>query len=144
MAGFKVKVNAHSGRVRPDRTKMHAFLRDGGGPIQRDMERRGTNVVQAWRGDVPSGGMLQQTLRQQPGTRSGPGVTCIAGVEGRTKYLGYYHDGTRPHIIQAKKNRPNAHLRFVQNGRVRFAKRVHHPGFKGNPFIDRNLHVALR
>lgn len=144
MAGFRVRTTVNAGRVRPDRAKMHAFLRDGGGPIQRDMERRGTNMVQAWRRDVPSGGMLQQTLRQQPGTRNGWGVTCIAGVEGRTPYLGYYHDGTRPHIIRAKPNRKNAHLRFVQGGAVRFAKQVRHPGYRGNPFIDRNLRVALQ
>ncbi|MEV1294436.1 hypothetical protein [Pseudonocardia sp. NPDC049635] len=144
MATYRVKVGTHVGRVRPDRAKLHAYLRAGGGPVQRDMERRGTNTIQAWRRDVPTGGQLQQTLRQQPGTRTGPGVTCIAGVQGRTNYLGFYHDGTRPHVILPKQNRRNPHLRFVKNGRVVFSKRVRHPGFRGNPFIDRNLHVALR
>lgn len=142
-ATYKIRLTPTVGRVRPDQKALHAWMREGGGPIQRDMERRGTNTIMAWRADVPPG-LLNQTFRVQPGTSQGWGVTCLAGVGQRTHYLGYYHDGTRPHIIAARPTRKNPHLRFIQNGRVRFAKKVRHPGFRGNPFIERNLAVALR
>lgn len=39
----------------------------------------------------------------------------------------FLNDGTRPHVIAAK---GSGFLRFVQNGSVRFARRVQHPGTK--------------
>jgi len=39
----------------------------------------------------------------------------------------FLNDGTRAHIIAAK---GSGFLRFVQNGSVRFARRVRHPGTK--------------
>lgn len=47
-----------------------------------------------------------------------------------------HHDGTRPHAIRPKRARV---LRFVQNGRVRYAQRVWHPGTAANRYLTDNL-----
>jgi Bacteriophage HK97-gp10, putative tail-component len=51
-------------------------------------------------------------------------------------YAEMVHDGTRPHIIRPRRARA---LRFVVNGRVVYAKVVHHPGTRPRPFLDRAL-----
>ena len=49
-----------------------------------------------------------------------------------TPYAKYVIDGTRPHIIEAKAAR---FLRWHgSDGRVHFARRVHHPGNRPNQF----------
>ena len=61
-----------------------------------------------------------------------------AGTSGAsTGYAEYVEDGTRPHIIRAKNVR---YLRFVQDGVVRFATQVHHPGTPGTPITGRPTH----
>lgn len=49
-------------------------------------------------------------------------------------YAEYVEDGTRPHVINArgKENGGADYLRFVQDGVVRYAKSVNHPGTPGN------------
>ena len=47
-------------------------------------------------------------------------------------YAGFVEFGTRPHAIEARRK---STLRFVQNGAVRFARIVHHPGTKPRPFM---------
>lgn len=46
------------------------------------------------------------------------------------------NDGTRPHIIRPKNKQV---LRFRVGGQVVFAKVVHHPGTRAQPFLDRAL-----
>lgn len=45
----------------------------------------------------------------------------------------YLNDGTRPHVIAARRKK---FLRFTQGGAVRFAKSVHHPGTKADPYLE--------
>lgn len=47
-----------------------------------------------------------------------------------------HHNGTRPHVIRP---RTASTLRFTQNGRIRYAKRVFHPGTKPNFYLTANL-----
>lgn len=51
-------------------------------------------------------------------------------------YAEMVHDGTRPHVIRPRNARA---LRFMVNGRVVYARVVHHPGTRANPFLDRAL-----
>jgi hypothetical protein len=132
-----VRVRVRPGRVRVQRAQVAQFIRTDPG-IQRDMSRRGTNMIAGWRRDVPPG-ELSSTFRLQPGTSSGSGVTAVAGVEGRTPQLGFLIFGTRPHIIVPKTKKA---LRFVGRGAVVFAKRVRHPGTRKNDFITKNLPLA--
>ena len=64
----------------------------------------------------------------------------VRGHEGRVffspnvPYAVYVHFGTRKHIIQPKKRKA---LRFETPSGFAFAKRVEHPGYKGDPFFKK-------
>lgn len=49
-------------------------------------------------------------------------------------YAYYVHWGTRPHVIRPKNKKA---LRWPAGGKFRFAKKVHHPGYKGDPWLVR-------
>ena len=49
----------------------------------------------------------------------------------------FVHWGTKAHEIKPKQNRPNPHLRWVGPNGFVFAKRVWHPGYKGDPYLLR-------
>jgi hypothetical protein len=50
----------------------------------------------------------------------------------QARYALFVEEGTHPHEIAARRRE---WLRFEQNGQVRFAKRVHHPGTKPTNFM---------
>lgn len=54
-------------------------------------------------------------------------------VEATAPHAVFVHQGTRPHIIEPVRAKA---LRFEQDGAIRFAQRVQHPGTKADPFID--------
>lgn len=65
-----------------------------------------------------------------------PKATIVFTVD----YAAAVNDGTRPHIIRPR----NASvLRFVVGGRVVYARVVHHPGTRANPFLDRALREVV-
>lgn len=66
-----------------------------------------------------------------------PKATIVFDVD----YAEAVHNGARPHIIRPKNAKA---LRFRINGRVVYARVVHHPGTKGKPFLDRALREVLR
>lgn len=55
-------------------------------------------------------------------------------VEATAEHAVFVHGGTRPHIIEPRKAKA---LRFEQDGAIRFAQRVQHPGTTADPFIDK-------
>lgn len=57
-----------------------------------------------------------------------------------TDYAAFVNDGTAPHIIRPRRAQV---LRFTVGGRVVFARVVHHPGTRANPFLDRALREVL-
>jgi hypothetical protein len=82
---------------------------------------------------------LADSIRYQRETAAGTAVN--ASWTANTPYAKWVIYGTKPHIIQAKAAR---YLRFVnKTGQTVFAKRVHHPGTKPNPFHLRPLHESL-
>lgn len=123
------------------------FVNDPNGPIRRDLRRRGTNVQRYQQKHGPRRtGTLVSTSRKRETARGPlrPAIEVIIGKDGLTDYLGYILFGTHAHVIRAIPNRPNAHLRFIQGGQIRFAKEVLHPGTKANPFVQRSLLEARR
>jgi len=56
-------------------------------------------------------------------------------------YAAYVEFGTRPHVIRPVRARA---LRFKVGGDVVFAKLVHHPGTKPNPFMRRTAERTLK
>lgn len=71
---------------------------------------RGTNV--------PRSRSAQTALDPNDGAHFGV-------IKATEKYASFVENGTRPHIIEARRK---IWLRWVQDGVVRFAKRVRHPG----------------
>jgi hypothetical protein len=58
-------------------------------------------------------------------------------------YASFVHDGTRPHLIRPRP--PNRFLRFPgRDGRIVFAREVHHPGYIGNPFLESAMVETIR
>lgn len=51
------------------------------------------------------------------------------------------NDGTRPHIIRPRQAKA---LKFKIGGRTVYAKVVHHPGTRANPFLDKALADVAR
>lgn len=75
------------------------------------------------------GGNLRQNIKQNR-------INKLKGeVDSKAKYSGYVHEGTRPHIIRAKRKKVLASRR---TGQI-FGKVVRHPGTKPNPYMKRAL-----
>lgn len=138
-------ITSTSGGVSP--AQFERFVNDPNQPIRRDQRRRAGNVQQYQQRHAPRRtGRLVATSRKRDG-RLGPYrpyIDVIIGRNGETDYLGYILFGTHAHVIRAIPNRPNAHLRFVTNGRVVFAKQVMHPGTRANNFVRDSLLQARR
>lgn len=57
-------------------------------------------------------------------------------IGSNVEYAAMVNDGTRPHLIRPRYARA---LRFVVGGQVVYARVVHHPGTRAQPFLDRAL-----
>jgi hypothetical protein len=84
-------------------------------------------------------GNLGRTIRI--GRVSASEAETIAGAS----YAIYVHEGTKPHMIPKAGNTSAKTLRWKTGtgGKVRFAKRVRHPGTKANPFMLRGARKAI-
>lgn len=114
--------------------------------VNRGAKRR-ANVSPA--GDIEAGrppGYMRARIRWDMG-RDLVGVYADISSPARTArdnapYGLFMEVGTRPHIIRPK--RPDGWLRWIdRDGRVRFAKVVHHPGTRPYAYLRRALY-ALR
>lgn len=111
-----------------------------GGEVWRDLDRRMRRVqVGAERRVRVRTGRLLATIRREPTMfRRYPAMLVVAGRTGM-KYTGYEHDGTPPHIIEARRKKT---LKFEVGGVTVFAQRVKHPGTKGTFFLTKSLPLA--
>lgn len=116
------------------------FMNDPDGPVIKNLDLRMTRVQALSRRLVRvRTGKLLSTIRKNRGfTSRGPYVDVLAGGGG-VNYTMYEHDGTRPHIIRARKAKM---LRFTVGGKVTFRKQVFHPGTKGSHFLTKALPAA--
>jgi hypothetical protein len=79
-------------------------------------------------------GRLRSSIRAEP-----PRIFTFRGsvtIGSDLEYAAMVNDGTRPHIIRPRRARV---LRFQVGGRTVYAREVHHPGTRANPFLDRAL-----
>lgn len=117
-------------RVRIDRTDLRRAIR---GASMSELRRVGPMALNRSKILCPvDTGRLRASLRGQANRTwtLRPQYTISTDVE----YAPYVHDGTRPHEIRPR----NAQvLRFMINGRVQYARVVHHPGTRARPFIER-------
>lgn len=59
----------------------------------------------------------------------------------RARHALFVHWGSRPHVIKPKNKK---RLRWPASGGFIFAKEVHHPGYKGDPWLKRAADLAPR
>jgi hypothetical protein len=86
--------------------------------------------------DTGRPGGLRSGIRRT--VRSNWHQAVSAGTSGPSMaYALFVETGTKPHIIRARNAK---YLRFVQDGAVRYAKQVFHPGTPGTPITGRPTH----
>lgn len=59
----------------------------------------------------------------------------------RINYSMFVEHGTKPHIIEPKNKKA---LRWVSGSKFIFAKKVHHPGYKGDPFLQNTANATFK
>lgn len=124
------------GDVRIDGDQLAAFVRDGGGPVTRDLMRRATNVQTGARALVRKRTRAtERSITKRLDVRAG---VPIAIIQATTEYAIHEHDGTRAHLIRAR----SRVLRFPAGGTVVFATVVRHPGTTGSKFLLNALPLA--
>jgi len=79
-------------------------------------------------------GRLRASIRVE--RRSVLGLRMRWTIGSDVEYAPMVNDGTRPHIIRPKNAKV---LRFKVGGQTVFARVVHHPGTRAQPFLDRAL-----
>ena len=55
------------------------------------------------------------------------------------KYALPLHEGSKPHVIVPVRKKV---LAFRKGGKLIFARRVNHPGYKGNRFVERTVNAV--
>lgn len=70
---------------------------------------------------------------------SSSGMSADGEVRIDVPYAAVVVEGSRPHIIEPRRKKA---LRFKSGGETVFAKRVHHPGTKPNPFMETAIRPA--
>lgn len=58
----------------------------------------------------------------------------------KASYAIFVHNGTRAHDIMPKTRK---FLRWVKSDRFVFAKKVRHPGYRGDPFFIKAVHISV-
>jgi HK97 gp10 family phage protein len=100
----------------------------------------GIELVRAVQEDKLSGQMVGQVtrrLRDSIHLEMAETETSVTGTVGtNVSYARFVHDGTAPHVIEAK-SAPALH--FFMGGAEVFARRVNHPGTKPRPFLTSTL-----
>lgn len=121
--------------VRIDAQKLRALVRAPGGQGMRWLIQLGNRVKNGAqiKANVRTGRMRASIQMIVTGS-----ATVRVGTD--VKYAAYVHGGTRPHVIVP---RTRSTLRFVSGGQVRFARRVNHPGYRGNPFLTDALREEI-
>lgn len=111
------------------------------GPVGRDLLRRGRLVQAAARRQAEDEtGRLDHSIRVTWLKKANGDLGLQIGSS--VSYALLHHEGSKPHVIRPK----NAHvLRWIdEDGNVRFAQVVHHPGTKPNRYLADNLPLAIK
>lgn len=135
---------AGDARVVMDKGALEAFLRGPNGVSMKELSRRAYKVHRRAAEECPvDEGRLRSSLHVKFGTDArGPFATVGTDVE----YALYVHEGTKPHIIRPVNARV---LAFPAGGRrsggaMVFARVVHHPGTRAQPFLRNALEEVRR
>ena len=84
-------------------------------------------------------GRLRASIRVERQSTFGLRQRWTVGSD--VEYAPMVNDGTRPHIIRPRRAKA---LKFTVGGRTVYARVVHHPGTRANPFLDKALADVAR
>lgn len=103
-------------------------------PIYKDIDSRGQRLQNM---AVRQVGKKTGKLASSIHTRTTVDLLGIVNTTGSNNPIALlHHNGSRAHAIRPRRAKV---LRFVQNGRVRYAQRVWHPGTRPNRYLTDNL-----
>lgn len=111
----------------------HYWTEDRNGPFGRHMRDAGDRLVGLARRQVGvDTGRLRSSINSTV-NRSGP---IVVRVGSNNPIALMHHEGTKAHEIRPRRAKV---LRFMQNGVIRYAMRVWHPGTRPNRYLTDNL-----
>jgi hypothetical protein len=115
--------------IKVDSRRLERILRAVGGPGDRLLRRRTEAVADLARryASVHGPNMANGIVTRYPV----PGSAQVVSTHPATQYVIH---GTRPHVIVPRNRKA---LRWLVGGQPTFAKRVNHPGYKGDDFLTR-------
>lgn len=117
---------------------MKFLLDEPSGPVGRDLAKRGERVRDGARRQVGvKSGALRASIHKRH-KKDPRGQYVWVGSELPYAYL--HHEGSRPHIIAAKRA---SVLKFARGGQIVRTPVVRHPGTKPNRYLSDNLKNAI-
>ncbi|MGV2914540.1 hypothetical protein [Streptomyces alfalfae] len=120
--------------VTVDPSVIARLLRRRGGPVERRLREKTRRVADLAAAGAPGSMGSYVDWRVEDGPRGLQGVvTCDHPA------VFYVLDGTRPHLIRARRGKA---LRFTAGGQVLFRRVVRHPGTDANDFMGRALRLG--
>lgn len=130
---------AELGSIVLDGAVIAELLRGPRGPVAQAVFDGATRVQDAAKVDVGKDTRdLERSIVKRLISGDGGDPGCLVGSD--QPYALLHHEGTRPHDITPVRAKA---LRFRTTGGVRFAKRVRHPGTAPNPYLTKNLPLAV-
>jgi len=122
----------------PDRSAMRQMLRGPGGLVYNEIEKRTRRANTFAKAQV---GKDTRELYRSISYRITAGSGNVLGVvSANNKIALMHHNGTRPHIIAARRAQT---LRFKSRGKIVYAKVVRHPGTRPNKFLTDSLRKVV-
>jgi hypothetical protein len=110
------------------------YLNAPGGQVGRYLERKGSIVTAAAKGQVGvRTGALRGSIHMRH-LRDSRGQYVKIGSS--LPYARMHHEGTKPHMIYPVRAQV---LKFVTKGRLIYTNAVRHPGTKANKYLTDNL-----
>lgn len=122
----------------PDKVAIKNLLRGPDGMVAKhfhSMGRRATAMAKRQVG--VDTGALKASIGYSVRASGGPIMVRI-GSANRIALL--HHEGSVPHIIRPVKSQT---LRFKTHGKIVYAKIVHHPGTKPNPYLTTSMRAVI-
>ena len=114
-------------------------LNNPSGMVGRHMHEIGLKIITGAKAMV---GVRTRALRnsiRMRHARDARGQYVTVGSD--LNYALVHHEGSRPHVITPRNGRV---LRFRAGGRVVYARKVNHPGFKGRKYLTVPMRRAVR
>lgn len=126
----------------PNRAQMRQFLSGASGPSFKAVKRVQDKTAGLANMKTPvDTGALKRAQVKTPVVVTGDRV--VAGVEYRSAYALFVHEGTRAHIIRPRNKKVLAWIPRG-SGKARYATKVNHPGTKPQRWLQVALFFAAK